>query len=47
MYHQSRNSLLQFELLVKIMLTAPFVGIKHAFPIMKKQDSVESSIWPL
>jgi len=27
----------KFELLVKIMLTAPFVGIKHAFPIMKEQ----------
>lgn len=27
----------KFELLVKIMLIAPFVGIKHAFPFMKKQ----------
>ena len=27
----------KFELLVKIMLTAPFYGIKHAFPIMKAQ----------
>jgi len=27
----------KFELLVKIMLTAPFVATKHAFPIMKKQ----------
>lgn len=27
----------RFEQLVKVMLTAPFVGIKHAFPIMKKQ----------
>ncbi|MEH7082040.1 3-hydroxybutyrate dehydrogenase [Neobacillus drentensis] len=27
----------KFELLVKIMLTAPFIGIKHVFPIMKKQ----------
>jgi 3-hydroxybutyrate dehydrogenase len=27
----------KFELLIKVMLTAPFVGIKHAFPIMKKQ----------
>ena len=27
----------KFELLVKIMLTAPFVGIKHVFPLMKKQ----------
>jgi 3-hydroxybutyrate dehydrogenase len=26
-----------FELLVKIMLTAPFIGIKNVFPIMKKQ----------
>lgn len=28
----------KFELLLKVMLTAPFVGIKHAFPIMKKQQ---------
>ena len=27
----------KFELLVKIMLTAPFLGIKNVFPIMKKQ----------
>ena len=27
----------KFELLIKIMLTAPFYGIKHAFPIMKAQ----------
>jgi 3-hydroxybutyrate dehydrogenase len=27
----------KFELLVKVMLTAPFVGIKHVFPYMKKQ----------
>lgn len=27
----------RFELLVKIMLTAPFYAIKHALPIMKKQ----------
>ena len=27
----------KFELLVKVMLTAPFVGIKNVFPIMKKQ----------
>jgi 3-hydroxybutyrate dehydrogenase len=27
----------KFELLVKIMLTAPFYGIKHAMPIMKRQ----------
>lgn len=27
----------KFELLVKIMLVAPFVATKHAFPIMKKQ----------
>jgi 3-hydroxybutyrate dehydrogenase len=27
----------KFELLIKVMLTAPFTMIKHAFPIMKKQ----------
>ncbi|HWO96682.1 MAG TPA: 3-hydroxybutyrate dehydrogenase [Bacillus sp. (in: firmicutes)] len=27
----------KFELMIKIMLTAPFMAIKHAFPIMKKQ----------
>jgi 3-hydroxybutyrate dehydrogenase len=27
----------KFELLIKVMLTAPFVGIKNVFPIMKKQ----------
>ncbi|MCL6570555.1 MAG: 3-hydroxybutyrate dehydrogenase [Bacillus sp. (in: Bacteria)] len=27
----------KFELLVKVMLTAPFIGIKNVFPIMKKQ----------
>jgi 3-hydroxybutyrate dehydrogenase len=27
----------KFELLIKVMLTAPFVAIKHALPIMKKQ----------
>lgn len=27
----------KFELLVKIMLTAPFMAIKHAFPVMKQQ----------
>ncbi|MDQ0215335.1 3-hydroxybutyrate dehydrogenase [Oikeobacillus pervagus] len=27
----------KFELLLKVMLTAPFMAIKHAFPIMKKQ----------
>ncbi len=27
----------KFELLVKVMLTAPFIAIKHAFPIMKRQ----------
>jgi 3-hydroxybutyrate dehydrogenase len=27
----------KFELLVRIMLIAPFVAIKHAFPAMKKQ----------
>ncbi|WP_018661953.1 3-hydroxybutyrate dehydrogenase [Heyndrickxia acidiproducens] len=26
----------KFELLIKVMLTAPFMGIKHVFPIMKK-----------
>jgi len=29
----------KFELLVKIMLTAPFIGIKNVFPIMKKQGT--------
>lgn len=28
----------KFELLVKVMLTAPFIAIKHALPIMKKQQ---------
>jgi 3-hydroxybutyrate dehydrogenase len=28
----------KFELLIKVMLTAPFISIKHAFPIMKKQN---------
>jgi 3-hydroxybutyrate dehydrogenase len=27
----------KFEILVKVMLTAPFIGIKHVFPMMKKQ----------
>ncbi|MDN4527144.1 3-hydroxybutyrate dehydrogenase [Fictibacillus fluitans] len=27
----------KFELMIKIMLTAPFVAIKHALPIMKEQ----------
>ncbi|WP_313490640.1 3-hydroxybutyrate dehydrogenase, partial [Exiguobacterium sp.] len=27
----------KFELMIKIMLTAPFMAIKHAFPIMKEQ----------
>lgn len=27
----------KFELLTKIMLTAPFIATKHVFPIMKKQ----------
>ncbi|KSU83346.1 3-hydroxybutyrate dehydrogenase [Fictibacillus enclensis] len=27
----------KFELLIKVMLTAPFMATKHAFPIMKKQ----------
>ncbi|PFA64002.1 3-hydroxybutyrate dehydrogenase [Bacillus sp. AFS015802] len=29
----------KFELLLKVMLTAPFVAIKHALPHMKKQGS--------
>ncbi|HSP21861.1 MAG TPA: 3-hydroxybutyrate dehydrogenase [Planococcus sp. (in: firmicutes)] len=29
----------KFELLVKIMLIAPFVATKHVFPIMKKQGN--------
>lgn len=28
----------KFELLVKVMLTAPFIAIKHVMPIMKKQQ---------
>ncbi|GED12186.1 3-hydroxybutyrate dehydrogenase [Aneurinibacillus migulanus] len=27
----------KFELLIKVMLVAPFMAIKHAFPMMKKQ----------
>jgi len=27
----------KFELMIKIMLTAPFIAIKHALPIMKQQ----------
>ncbi|MCD7035411.1 3-hydroxybutyrate dehydrogenase [Metabacillus sp. GX 13764] len=27
----------KFELMIKIMLTAPFIAIKHALPIMKEQ----------
>ncbi|WP_147534983.1 3-hydroxybutyrate dehydrogenase [Bacillus marasmi] len=27
----------KFEQLIKVMLTAPFIGIKHVFPIMKQQ----------
>ncbi|MFY4773631.1 3-hydroxybutyrate dehydrogenase [Metabacillus sp. RGM 3146] len=27
----------KFEFLIKVMLTAPFIAIKHAFPLMKKQ----------
>jgi 3-hydroxybutyrate dehydrogenase len=27
----------KFELLIKVMLTAPFIAIKNVFPIMKKQ----------
>jgi len=29
----------KFELLLKVMLTAPFIATKHIFPIMKKQRS--------
>lgn len=29
----------KFELMVRIMLTAPFMAIKHVFPIMKKQGA--------
>ncbi|WGG44876.1 3-hydroxybutyrate dehydrogenase [Rossellomorea sp. DA94] len=29
----------KFELLLKVMLTAPFIAIKHALPHMKKQGS--------
>ncbi len=29
----------KFEFLIKVMLTAPFIAIKHAMPIMKKQKS--------
>lgn len=29
----------KFELLLSVMLTAPFTAIKHVFPIMKKQKS--------
>lgn len=27
-----------FEQLIKVMLTAPFIAMKHVFPIMKKQQ---------
>lgn len=27
----------KFEFMIKVMLVAPFIGIKHALPIMKKQ----------
>ena len=27
----------KFELMIKIMLKAPFIAIKHAFPLMKEQ----------
>jgi 3-hydroxybutyrate dehydrogenase len=27
----------KFELLIRVMLTAPFIAIKHVFPIMKQQ----------
>lgn len=29
----------KFERLLRVMLTAPFYGIKHAFPVMKRQGS--------
>lgn len=29
----------KFEQLIRVMLTAPFLAIKHVFPIMKKQGS--------
>ncbi|MBT2690495.1 3-hydroxybutyrate dehydrogenase [Bacillus sp. ISL-47] len=29
----------KFEFLIKVMLTAPFVAIKHVMPVMKKQKS--------
>jgi 3-hydroxybutyrate dehydrogenase len=29
----------RFELLLRVMLVAPFVAIKHAFPVMKRQRS--------
>jgi 3-hydroxybutyrate dehydrogenase len=29
----------KFEFLIKVMLTAPFIAIKHALPIMKNQKS--------
>jgi 3-hydroxybutyrate dehydrogenase len=29
----------KFEKLIKVMLTAPFIGIKHVFPLMKKNGS--------
>jgi 3-hydroxybutyrate dehydrogenase len=29
----------KFELLIKVMLTAPFIAIKYVLPIMKKQQS--------
>lgn len=29
----------KFELLVKVMLTAPFIALKHVLPVMKKQGS--------
>lgn len=28
----------KFELLIKVMLTAPFIGIKNVFPLMKKNQ---------
>ncbi|MBT2683952.1 3-hydroxybutyrate dehydrogenase [Bacillus sp. ISL-37] len=29
----------KFELLIKVMLTAPFIALKHVLPVMKKQGS--------
>ena len=31
----------KFELLIKIMQIAPFIAIKHVFPIMKNKNMAE------